>query len=73
MKWLMNWELEDEDGNRTEMEGWANTWEEAVGNFVGWISKNSDVIKGQIVCYWGDKPYIDDKPCLYFNVSADGE
>lgn len=67
MKWLMKWEIENEEGN-IEMEDWATTWEEVVGHFTNWISKSSDVIKGEVVCYWGDHPYGDDKPCLYYNV-----
>lgn len=71
MKWLLSWELEDEDENRIKKEDWADSWEEVVGHFVSWIAKASDVVKGEVVCYWGDKPYGDGKPCLYFNVYAE--
>ena len=73
MKWYMNWKLEDENGDIISKEGWANSWEEVVGYFTGWISKSNDVIEGSVVCYWGDNPYGNGKPCLYFNVYIDGD
>ena len=73
MKWLMKWAVDAEDGGRPYIkEQWATSWEEAVGHFTSWISKASDVIKGEITCYWGEEPFGDGKPCLYFNVT-DGE
>ena len=72
MKWYLKWKLEDEDENVITREDWAESWEEVIGHFVGWISKSSDVIEGEVICYWGDKPYGDGKPCLYFNVYSEG-
>lgn len=71
MKWYMKWELEDENENHIKKEDWAYSWEEVVGHFTSWIAKSSDVMKGEVVCYWGDNPYGSGNPCLYFNVYAE--
>lgn len=72
MKWYLNWiEGVDEEESKLEHEHWATSWEEVVGYFTDWISKSSDVIKGEVICYWGDKPYGDGKPCLYMNIQCD--
>ena len=73
MKWLLEWELEDEDENRIKYENWATSWEEVVGHFTSWISKTSNVINGKVICYLGETPYGNGKPCLYFNVYIEGD
>ena len=74
MKWYLHWfeGLDDEYESKLEKEQWANSWEETVGYFTNWISKSSNVTKGEVICYWGDTPYGDGKPCLTFNVYIDG-
>lgn len=71
MTWLMGWETENEDGERIHEEHWATSWEEVVGHFTSWMSKTSDVVKGEVICYWGEQPYGNGKPCLYFNINPE--
>ena len=67
MNWLMEYVTEDEDLNHQKNVNWATSWQEVMGHFMSWISPDSEVIKGQITCYWGDKPYGNGKPCLQYN------
>ena len=70
VKWYLNWiEEVDEEGNKVEHELWVNTWEEVVGHVNTWMSKSSDIIKGEVVCYWGDTPY--GNPCLTYNIRVE--
>ena len=74
MKWYLKWEEEIEEGeSKLEKEHWATSWEEVVGYFNGWMSKTSNVIKGEVVCYWGDAPYGNGKPCLTFNLYVEDD
>lgn len=67
MKWYLKWEIEITDEQRIKKEAWAYSWNEVIGYFNSWITHESDVMKGEVICYMGDKPYSNDKPCLYFN------
>lgn len=73
MKWYLNWELETKDGEKIQKEDWASSWNEVIGYFNNWMSRDSDVVKGEVICYWDDEPYGDGKPCLYFNIRAEAE
>lgn len=68
MKWLLKWREEPiEEDKYIDHEAWATSWNEVVGYFNSWIAFGSDVIRGKVICYLGDTPYGDGKPCLYFN------
>lgn len=71
MKWLLVWIVENDEENNTEYESWANSWEEVVGHFTSWMSKTSNVIKGEVICYWDDKPYGNGTPCLTMNIGIE--
>lgn len=71
MKWLLIWTVENDEEDHAEYESWANSWEEVVGYFTSWMSKTSDVIKGEVICYWGDKPYGKGEPCLTMNICVE--
>lgn len=74
MSWYLHWFEEIEEGeSKLEHEQWAMSWEEVVGYFNSWVSKTSEVCKGEVICYWGDKPYGNGKPCLTFNLYVDEE
>ena len=68
MKWLLTWTEENENGDRLEHEHWATSWEEAVGHYTSWLSKSSDAIKGDVICYWDDTPYSNGNPCMTYNI-----
>ena len=70
MSWFLKWvNVNDETNERITHEGWVKTWYEVIGYFNDWMSPNSDTIKGEVICYYGDQPYGDGKPCLYYRIS----
>jgi len=73
VSWYLHWFEETEEAGKLEHEQWVMSWEEVVGYFNSWVSKTSEVYKGEVICYWGDKPYGTGKPCLTFNLYVDGE
>lgn len=68
MNWLMKWITEDENGSYYLHESWADSWEEVIGHFTSWITSKGEIVKGKVICYWNDKPYGDNNPCLNFDV-----
>lgn len=68
MKWKLTWCEMDEAEHFYHFTAWANSWDEVVGRFVQWMSTASDVVQGEVICYWGDAPYGDGKPCLQYRI-----
>lgn len=68
MSWLMEYITEDEDGAHERHTSWAKNWQEVMGYFMTWISPDSEVVKGKVTCYYGDKPYGNNSPCLNYNI-----
>lgn len=68
MSWLMKWITEDEEMNYEQHECWATSWQEVMGHFMSWIAPDSEIVKGKVICYFGDKPYGDNNPCLSYNI-----
>ena len=75
MKWYLHWFVDEEDIDElVEKESWATSWEEVIGYFNDWMSKSSDVVKGEVICYWDDThTYGNGKPCLYMDTRPDEE
>ena len=71
MKWLLEWREELTKEDYIDHEAWATSWNEVVGYFNNWIAFGSNTIRGKVICYFGDTPYGDGKPCLYFNAYAE--
>lgn len=67
MSWLMKWITEDENKIYNVHVSWAKSWQEVMRNFLSWISPDSDVVKGKVVCYWDHELYGDGTPCLNYN------
>lgn len=68
MKWKLIWYEMYEDESFHRSTAWANSWEEALGCFIQWTCTASNVVQGEVICYWGDTPYGDGKPCLQYRI-----
>ena len=71
MKWLASWE-EEIDSKKYESEKWLTSWTEVTNLFNEWMNTFSDIVKGEITCYWNDgKIYGDGRPCLIYDITDD--
>lgn len=73
MKWFLQWITEDANGVCTTHEMWLYTWREVMKHFNRLIDPDTDAMMGEVICYMGDNPYGDGKPCLTFNLYVEDE